>query len=123
MKTNTRGTGNFGCDLITIKFQVLITRAYLFCFVTKRRIEIGKDRFGIMLRNRYRHKRKTGELPGMNMAEAADLLVTIEIAGTPGALGLRVRTEVDHAEGTCGAVEKKPARVGGIQPGPDQRLD
>ena len=45
-----------------------------------------------------RHDRDAVELPAVEMAQAADFFLVIEVAAAPVAAGLRVRAELDHAE-------------------------
>ena len=57
-----------------------------------------------------RHRREPVELPAVQMAQAADLGVIINIAATPVAAGARIGAQVDQAEWPACRAEENPPR-------------
>lgn len=67
-------------------------------------------------RPRDRHHRRPGQLPFVNVIEAADRRGVVTVARVPPALGVGVRVQADHAERPAGGGEEEPAGVGEIDP-------
>ena len=62
----------------------------------------------------------TRQLPAMDVAKTLDAVHIVAIACTPVGIDSVVGTQVDHAEGTTGGVEKEPTGVGRVDEGVDE---
>ena len=113
MKTNPRRGAQFSLDAIALEENLMIAWMHHFILVGKprrgsRQAIDGKDF------SRLGHHWHAIDLPAMDVTEALNLLVPINITIHPIIANLGVGTQIHHAERTTSRGKKEPPRFMGV---------
>ena len=118
METDARGGSQFRRDAVALQENLVITGLNNFAVMRKGR-RGGREPFLRLKFTGHWHHGHTVNLPAVDMAEALDVRLAVNIAGEPVAINLCVGTQTDHPERPARGRKINPARLVRV----NQRID